>query len=455
MTSRPTDRAAARTRTAALAALGLAQAALYFLLAIRDGHTEQPMVTVLIVLVTFALYLTARVAARPLDGKTPWIIAIVLGATFRILLLPEQPALSDDFWRYLWDGRVQMAGLNPYAHPPADPGLTTLGATLQSQVNHPDVHTIYPPLAQIAFLLVAVVPGGLIPLKLIWLLCDIGIASLLYRLVPTDRRLTAWLTYWWSPLVVVEVAWNAHLDPLGILPLVAALALVRPGSERRIGTGLALAGAALVKYFPVLLLPAATRRLRSWRVPLAFAAAAILLYLPHLGAGPDLFSGLLTYARLWQFNAGLYAVLAAATGPTAAKVVGAAFTLGVVIQSVRNGWGLERTAFWVVGSVLVFAPTVHPWYLLWIVPLLALRPNRAWLYLTGSVFLAYYGLGLYRATGAWPEPWPLKLVIYGPFYVLLLLDAWRGSWWQTAFGVIVRRRIPGTARETLRTGPEG
>ncbi len=116
----------------------------------------------------------------------------------------------------------------------------------------------------------------------------------------------------------------------------------------------------------------------------------------------------------------------------AAKAVAAAIVLSIVIQSVRDGWSLTRTAFWVTGALIALSPTVHPWYLLWMVPLVALRPSRAWLYLSGSVFLAYYGLGTYRDAGVWPEPWWIKLLIYGPFLALLVVDGWRGSWWQSA-----------------------
>ncbi len=272
-------------------------------------------------------------------------------------------------------------------------------------------------------------------------------------MLPAERRLAAWTLYWWSPLVVVEVAWNAHLDLLGVLPLVAALWLARrhagpravpagaPSAgarssgalARSAGVGLALAGAALVKYFPAALLPAATRRI-GHRCGAAFLLATAALYLPYLGAGPRLFEGLFTYSASWRFNDGLFAILAWAVGSEpAAKAVAAAAVLAVVIQSVRNDWSLSRTAFWVTGALIVLSPTVHPWYLLWMVPLVALRPSRAWLYLSGSVFLAYYGLATYRDVGVWPEPWWLRLVIYGPFFALLVVDGWRGSWWQSAW----------------------
>lgn len=448
--SRPTLRQRVRHPVVILLVLGLGQVAIYLTLALQDGYRQRPMTAIGLVLSGFALYVLSVWIAPRTATPIALAIAVLLGLAFRACLFPEPPALSDDYFRYLWDGRVQALGLNPFDRPPADPSLGHLDPELQRRVNHPGVRTIYPPVAQLAFLAVAALSAGWLGLKTIWLLCDLAIAFLLFRLVPAGRRLPAWITYWWSPLVVVEVAWNAHLDLLGVLPLVAAIWIVRSGRRRArdTATGLALAAASLVKYFPALLVPAAARRGRTFRVLVAFLAALILLYLPYLGAGAHLLDGLRTYASVWRFNDGLYALLAGATSPGTAKAIGAIAVLLVVGQSVRNRWPLDRAALWVTGAILLVAPTVHPWYLLWIVPLLALRPNRAWLYLTGSVFLAYYGLATYRAIGVWPEPWPLRLVIYGPFYALLLYDAWRGSWWRSAWEIVTTGAIR-SARKAL------
>ena len=171
------------------------------------------------------------------------------------------------------------------------------------------------------------------------------------------------------------------------------------------------------------------------------------LYLPYAWAGADLFAGLRTYAEAWRFNDGAFGILAWATrSVTVAKLVAGAAVVAVVMSSVRNDWSLEKTAFWVTGAILLLSPTVHPWYLLWMVPLIALRPNRAWLYLSGSVFLAYYGLTAYRAQGVWPEPLWVKLLIYGPCLILLVVDGWRGSWWQAAWWSIRAYKLPESSR---------
>jgi hypothetical protein len=421
----------------ALGALGTAQLVVYAALAFWDGYHERPMVAMLLCLLAFVLYLGATAAAGSASGRAAFLAATVFGLAFRITLLPEPPFFSDDHFRYLWDGLVQLEGVNPYRYAPADPGVAGIDDALRAQVNHPDVPTIYPPLAQVVFALAALTGGGWIALKLVWLACDLAIAALLFRTVPVERRLQAWMVYWWSPLVIIEVAWSAHLDLAGVLFLVAALKLARGSPPRSARMGLALAAAGLVKYFAAALVPAAARIGRPGRVLAAVAVGTAVLYAPYAFAGRGMFVGLATFAESWRFNDGLFRVLAWITAsPGVAKAVAAAVVLSIVIQSVRNAWTLERTAFWVTGAILMLSPTVHPWYLLWMVPLISIRWNRAWLYLSGSVFLAYYGLGTYRTVGVWPQPWWAVLIIYLPFYALLLADAWRGSWWQAQWEAI-------------------
>ncbi len=415
----------------AFALCGATLAIIYGLLAFFSRDDAPPGFFVSLSLLAFIVYLSGLFAARPLAGRTALFVALVSGLLFRLLLLPEPPLLSDDYFRYLWDGLLQTGGINPYRYAPADPALTGLADSLQNQLNHPEVRTIYPPLAQLVFLFAAATGGGWLTLKAIWLACDVTIAALLYQLLPARARISAWALYWWSPLVVIEVAWNAHLDLLGVLLIVVALYFAHRTSRPAIALGVTLGGATLVKYFAAVLLPSLARGRRPWRLVIAFVLTVLALYLPYVSAGRHLFAGLTTYAAHWRFNDGLFWLLAALTTSTVlAKLLAVFVLLFVIFQSARNEWPLERAAFWLIGATLVLSPTVHPWYLVWMVPLIALRPNRAWLYLSGSVFLAYYGLGDYRVTGVWPEPWWIKLAIYGPFFVLLVFDSWRGSWWQ-------------------------
>ena len=380
----------------------------------------------------FAAYLlAARYGTGDGGGAmTPRRIWIA-GLALRAGVLPAAPALSEDMYRFMWDGWVQRNGVNPYAHPPADPALADLRTDWWSLINHPEVSTIYPPGAQIVFALLAWAGPAWWIFKLGWLGADLAVARLIQRL-SRGRGPLPLLLYLWSPLVVVEVAWNGHLDPLGLAPMLGAVALAA-GAGPAWRAGILLGLGAAVKFAPLAALPALGRL--PGRAPRAAGLAAAValavpaaLYLPYAAAGASLFDGLRTYADAWEFNPGLYRLLTRLPGhPDLAKWIGAALVGGIAVHAALRRWPLERALFWTIGSALLLSPTIHPWYVLWALPFACLSANRGWILLSGTVFLAYAGRDVYLSTGVWPEPAWLAWLIHGPPLALLARDGWRGG----------------------------
>ena len=379
-----------------------------------------PWMGLLIFGAAFVTYAVAAGKVLERDGGHAliWIFAVAM----RLALLPLTPELSDDIYRYLWDGEVQLAGINPYRYAPVAPELAGIGAPYRALINNPAVHTIYPPLAQLAFLAIALAGGAILQAKLLWLAFDLGTAWLLGRIAVMtgrSRRLTQ-LLYLWSPLLVVEVAWNGHLEPLGLFALVLVILLARaPG-----GAGTAVALAALTKYAPLAAVPALTRRLGT-RFLIGFAVTAALLYAPYAAAGRQLFAGLGTYVEHWWFMKGPFTLLEAGFPPVVARYLAAAVVLGVVLWATVRRYRPERALFWILGAGLIVTPTLHPWYVLWMLPLAALRRSRTWILMTGLSFLGYFGVSTYHDTGEWPQPVLLRLLMWVPFLALLTTDAAR------------------------------
>ncbi|MEE8447595.1 MAG: glycosyltransferase 87 family protein [Gemmatimonadota bacterium] len=401
-------------------------AAVLFVVALGwvPGARGTPWPATILWAAAFGFYVLAATwhARRPISRREMWTLAILA----RLALLPLTPWFSDDIYRYLWDGWVQIHGVNPYLHAPADSILAPLRTGWHALINHPTVPTIYPPGAQLIFRALAAISTSVLLFKAAWILADLGVGWVLDRLTASRASTPslAPLLYLWSPLVLLEVAWSGHVEPLGILPMLGALLIVSSGHRRR--GGAALAGTLLglgvsVKLAPAAAIPAAGR----WRVAAGATAIAVpaLLYLPYLSAGGSLIGGLTAYAERWEFNAGLYAPLVALLGPTGAKGLAAAAVAGIAAYAAWRRWSLGRALYWTIGGAIALSPTVHPWYVLWILPLAALRGGRAWLLLSGAVFLAYWGLDTYAATGSWPEPLPVRLLIHIPFLVLLGVDA--------------------------------
>ena len=233
-----------------------------------------------------ALWLLAVVVV--LRGRLPpeaiWLV-VGVAVAMRLLTLSAPPVLSSDIYRYVWDGRVQRAGINPYRYIPNADALAFLrDDAVYPQINRADyAPTVYPPTAQAIFALAAFVSPGVFGMKLIITAFDaLAMVALIVLLRAGGRDPAQLLIYAWLPLPVWEFAGNGHIDgaAAGLLML-ALLASVR---GRSLWTGVLLAGAALTKFLPVVVLPAFWRP-RDWRLPLAFTATVIALYLPYVGGG--------------------------------------------------------------------------------------------------------------------------------------------------------------------------
>ena len=393
------------------------------------GGVSTPWPAIALWLVAFAGYAMAARGHGAVSGTAVWGGAIAV----RLGLLGAAPTLSEDVYRYVWDGWVLRNGINPFDHPPAAESLAFLRTEWWELINHPTVPTIYPPGAQFVFVALAWIAPAWLTFKVAWVAADLGVAWLISRLCRTggrrggDRRETPplpvvlWL---WNPLVLVEIAWSGHFDPVGVALMLGAVLVV---GTRPLAAGALLGLGAAMKFAPLAAVPALFRRHGAVTAGIALGVP-VALYLPFAGAGAGLFEGLRTYADLWEFNAGVYWMLESLPGPTdLGRWLGGAAVLVVAILAAARRATLEDTLFWTLGAGLLVSPTLHPWYVLWILPLACLRGNRAWILFSCTVFLAYAGRDAYLASGDWPEPIGLRLLIHGPFLALLLWDAKRGT----------------------------
>lgn len=356
---------------------------------------------------------------RPRGGPARVFLAAL---AVRALLLASPPALSDDLYRYLWEGRVSLLGGNPYLHPPASEAWAAHGADPVLQlVNHPEVSSIYPPVALWLFGILGALAYDPLVIKAFMGLCDAAVAGVLAS-IRGGRGLAlggAWL-YALHPLGAVESAGSGHLEAVALLCLVLALRAWDRG-----GSGLGWAGlGALLKLLPGVLLGVLWRR-SPWLI-LPVALLGLVAAWPFLEAGELLGRGLDTYARHWSFNAGAFAVLEAALGSWARPV---AVGLGALVSAAAL-WRFRdpaRVMLWVGGAFVLLSPTVHPWYVLWAwVPALVLGV-RAWTVLATLVPVSYAALASYDpVTSRWEEPaWPVWVQLM-PFLAALLWECWQG-----------------------------
>ena len=222
------------------------------------------------------------VAWRAPSSARTLVVVLAFAALFRLWPLVEEPRLSDDLYRYVWDGRVQAAGINPYQYIPAEQPL----AHLRDEAIYPKINrreyapTIYPPLAQMIFFATTRASESVTWMKLTMVAFElVGVWAVVWLLASFGLPRQRVLLFAWHPLLVYEIAGSGHLDALMIC--FVCLALVARRSNREGLTGALLACAALIKFFPVVLAPALYRRW-GWRMPAAFAATFALAYVPYL-----------------------------------------------------------------------------------------------------------------------------------------------------------------------------
>lgn len=429
VTGRATRGTPARLAVATLGAASLAGYSLD-LHALFGAELRVLGIYVALFAIMFALYLVAAwiVLRRPSNDRLLLGLILGFGLAFRLAVLPGPVVLSSDVFRYLWDGRVQWAGVNPYRYPPSAEELRPLrDGVIHPNVNRPAKRTIYPPGAQAAFALVTgVVPGSVLAWRLFLLACEIATVVLLLSLLRTvGVSSLAVLLYAWSPLAVFEGVHAGHLDVAVLPPLLLALRCRQHG--RMAAAGAVLGTAVLLKLYPAVLVLAWWRR-GDWRLPLACGATVAAGYLPYLaGVGPGVLGFLPEYlGSAEDFNVGLRFFLTEAIGlhgeiarATVMLVLGGtlvALLLGVRRRLVESPHGIFDAGMAGAAAWLLLAPTsMYPWYAVWMLPFLTVSPAPAWLWFTGTVSLSYLAY-------AWqPAPFPLwaRALEFVPLWVLL------------------------------------
>ena len=351
-----------------------------------------------------------------LPGIWPLLAVALL---MRLVLVGTPLHLSDDLYRYLFEGLALNQGYSPFHGAPAD--LAHLAPALAAQVNHPEVPSAYPPLALAWFRLLDLLGGTPWIAQIATALVDVGTVALLATCSPAGRA-GAWV-YALHPLAVIESGAGAHVDVLGVAVLTLGLAAARRFRDQGEWLGIWLGTG--VKLFPIVLLPWMIRA-RHWRHSLLW----LLLGPLALGAGllvmvpldSAVLGGLSAYAEHWSFNGFLFPWLSGIFGWVTRPllVLGAGATL--VLASGRSP---DLSRFWLIAGLvfLLTSPTVHPWYALWVLAPVAWNGDLGLAWIPTSVLGSYAVLSTWdAATASWTEPWWLWWLTWSPVAGVLL--AW-------------------------------
>lgn len=384
------------------------------------------------------------------------MLMIGFGLAMRIVLFGSVPVQENDYYRYLWDGALTAHGINPWAYSPQEiidgsvgnPTIAMLkvqaGPVLE-RINYGDLRSIYPAVSQAAFALAYMLkPFSLDAWRGVLLVLELITLGLILSLLSSLNRPLIWsCLYWWNPIVIKEVMNSAHMEPVLMVPLLAALVLciqVRPVAASGVA---ALAVAA--KIWPVLILPAIWRPLmqQPTRLIAAITFAGLLglaLYWPVITTQFDQSSGFVAFSTGWERISASFLILTAAANlipqhllepGSLARLMAAVLIVMTVLLSNRNpaAGPAETVQRFLIAAcaMLLLSPVQVPWYFIWVAPFLCVFPYRGLLFMT-LTFPLYYAFFKLTATDV-DETWLLGLVwaMWLPVWAVLAFDWWAGK----------------------------
>ena len=372
---------------------------------------------------------------RSFPAKRKVLFIFALALLCRLALLPQDP--SDDVNRYLWEGRVLAHGISPYHHAPDDPLLNSLAENdpFHGKINHPHITAAYPPLMPGLFSLVGSVRYHPLAVKGILMLFDMGTMVFLAFLLAYRNLDLRWLIlYALNPVILWAFAGEGHFDVIQCFFLTGAIHFF---DRKKWGWMFLLAGLSIqVKYVSLLavffLLNRENLRWAWISVVAAILPYGLLLWVFGNESALGMFSGITRFGENFAFNGSVHALLRVIFGG-----IEPATTTCKVLLALLLAWGIFHFhparnnryrndpvagCFFALGCVIVLAPTIHFWYISWIIPFLVLRPSRPWLVLSLSIAFYFVTYGIYYHTGQWRLPVWAYLCQWLPFYGLLILQ---------------------------------
>ncbi len=370
-------------------ALGVAIAVVFVDFAQSGARVGTPphIIRLTVAGVAYCIAIAMLCAGRSPDRRLLGL-CLALGLVARAPLVLNPPGTSDDGHRYVWDARLQRAGLNPYLVRPDDPAFDQYHTPQTRLMNNRDVPSPYPPGAQYFFRAVTWLDESVIAIKAALVLAEAATVVALWVWLRGRSIDPAWtLVYAWHPIVIFETASAGHLDALGTMLLVAAVAALSRG--RPLAGVLAAAGSVSIKFLPIVLAPALFRHV-GWRHAAAGTVFLAVLYLPFVEEWRIPPGSLGVFVDRFRFNQLAFDGVERVTGPriaAAAAVVAGLLTAVLVRPSARTG-GVARWA-WPMAVSLLLSPVVYPWYLIWLVPFAigqAALPLLVWSLAVGSTY---------------------------------------------------------------------
>lgn len=418
--------------------------------------------------IAFALYLFAIIKVSSFSTNKRNIFIVLGGAfVFRLILIPSVPVHENDIYRYIWDGKVFAAGINPYKYPPLSAGIKPASVDQQNdfeklkslrdespksyrRISYKDVPTVYPPLTQVFFAVSTLLaPGSIWFMKFLFVLFDMAVVILIYMILKLLKQNPLYvIVYAWNPLVLKEFANSGHYDALAICCVMVAVYLVL--KEKYTFSSACLGLGVLSKFYPLIFIPFFLLK-KQYKALFACLVVIGAGYLPFFVWGqPDpisVFAGLGTYMQKWSINGFIfeliYSLLSIFDGDPyiLSKIIcGSIFTVTWFFIFYKKQNVIEKT-FWAVTALFLLSPVGDPWYFSWAIPFLCIYRKYSLIALSYLLILSYFeftrDFGILNLRGFKIDN--LLLIQYVPFYSIVLFES-RLSRYNQQHGYLMNRK---------------
>ncbi len=361
------------------------------------------------------------------------VLIIIFSSLFQFTMVFTQPDMSDDIYRYIWDGKVQYNGINPYRYAPSDRELSDLGTIeLPSLINFPEIKTIYPPASQIFFLISFSIFGSSITgMKFLLVLISVLSIFIFYKLLKRFKKdLKLLLLFAWNPLEIMEVSVNGHIDILMVLFILLFFLFFFKG--KIILSSIFFSLSVLTKLIPFFLIIPLTftlykrdkfKSILKFFIP--FSVTTVLLYLPYIDHAVNMFKTAQNYSSFWYFNNPLFLGLVKFNhnNPLSHRIFFILFLISFIVITLLKQFDLKEKIFLTFLFLIIFNPTIHPWYLIIIIALIPLKHNKTILFWSFSIVFSYLVLYTFREMGIWVDSWWVMSIEYLPILGLIIFKS--------------------------------
>jgi alpha-1,6-mannosyltransferase len=381
------------------------------------------------------IYLVIVIVLLKTDlSKIQTISVLLIFFLIKIFFISVEPIGSDDYYRYLWDGKVQANGINPYIYAPDDHTLIPLHSELlPEKVSYPKIRTIYFPVSQFLFTLAYIASGeNATGLKIILLFAELLLLISLYYLFKRfSIELKYILVYAVLPLVFFQFFIDAHVDLTGAALMIASVTLYF--YDKKFLSYILLGLSISVKPTGLLLIPflfqneqKVLNKLKLVFIPIF---VFILTFLPYVFTATP-YESIINFTAKWTFNGMIYNILDIflSNNLTIRLICGILFLIVFIFLFLSKISSLKKI-YLSLFLLMIFSPVVHPWYLIWFAVLLPVIRSYSGFYLVTAISLSSITVVEFQTAGIWQENTLVLLAEYFPLILIFFYETFKERLW--------------------------